>query len=96
MEGNLRNLVCTREEQTGTQLSEEARREQNNSSCPLFLSLSISPTTPSLPSISPVPLAPVPKKRSSARQSYATRCRSESGVETEAERHSQRKRLKWL
>lgn len=26
-EGNLRDLACTREEQTGTQLGEEARRE---------------------------------------------------------------------
>ena len=34
MEGNLRDLACTREEQTGTQLSEEARREQNNSLSP--------------------------------------------------------------
>lgn len=40
--GQLRDLACTREEQTGTQLSEEARREQNSSS--LSLSQSISPS----------------------------------------------------
>lgn len=40
-EGNLRDLACTREEQTGTQLSKEARREQNNSSLSLSLSISL-------------------------------------------------------
>lgn len=33
-EGKLRKLACTREEQTGTQPSKEARREQNNSCSP--------------------------------------------------------------
>lgn len=46
IEGNLCNVACTREEQTGTQLSEEARREQNNSS--LSLALSIPPPSTSL------------------------------------------------
>lgn len=58
--GQLRDLARTREEQTGTQLSEEARREQNSSSLPL--SQSISPSLPPLLSSSPaLPPSPLPK-----------------------------------
>lgn len=92
-EGNLRDLACTREEQTGTQLSEEARREQNNSSS-LSLSLQLLPSF--LLSISPVPLASA-KKRSSARQPYTTwwpeAQQREGGKDTEV--NSQRVKQEW-
>lgn len=56
-------------EQTGTQLSKEARREQNNSSPSLSLSPSISP---SLSLLLSCPFSAA-KDRSSAQQSYTTR-----------------------
>lgn len=82
--GNLRDLACTREEQTGTQLSEEARREQNNSSSSLSLSLSTPHTPAPLLSSSLVPLSSAKKSEAqhdSLLHDTVTPGRAESGAE---------------